>query len=129
MVSRYKTMISILKIWLQCNYRFLSNITYLFHQMPGILTLPHKVLQDGCEKLFRAIFIIFELIGGRFEFLGVFVQAEVGKVHIQVLYVCVIWFFVVVGTESCKAFVVKVSFNGVDTADEDVKSQVKFLFV
>lgn len=49
--------------------------------------------------------------------------------HIEILDICLIWFLVVMGTESGKTFVVEVSLHGVDSSDKYIESQVKFLFV
>lgn len=49
--------------------------------------------------------------------------------HVQILYILLVWLLVVVSTEPSKAFVAEVGFYWVDTSDQNVQSAVELLFV
>ena len=74
--------------------------------MSGVLAFSNQVFKNSCEKLFRRLIIILKLITWRFVFLGVLIQTEVSEMHIQIFDVGMIWFFIVVCTETCEAFII-----------------------
>ena len=70
-----------------------------------------------------------EFIGWCFVFLGVLIQTEVSEMHVKIFDVSMIWFLIVVCTETCETLVVKIGLNRINSPNKDIESEIKFLSI
>lgn len=69
------------------------------------------------------------MLARRLEPLRVFVETEIGQVHVVVLDVVCIGFLVIVRAKARKTFVAKVGLDRIDASDKYVQPTIKLLFV
>ena len=100
MVRTYEAMIGIFQVGLERYYCFLADVFDGFLEMANVLTLLNQIFQNTSIQLFRRFVISLELLPGCLESLRVFIQAKVGQMHVEVFYIVIVWFFVVVGAET-----------------------------
>ena len=129
MISTYETMISILQVWFEGDDSFLSNFSNSFLQISYVLTFTYQSFQNCRIQLFWWCLIILKLLAWCFEPLRILIQREISQMHIQILDIVVIWFFVIVCAESSKTLVAKICLNWINASDEDVNTAVELLLV
>lgn len=124
-----EAVVRVLQIGLQSYDGLLGHILDLLHEIPHVLPLAHKVLNDRRKELLGALVVILELLTGRLKPLRVLIEAEVCKMHVLIFDVVGIGFLVVVCAETRQTLIAQVSFNGIDSSNKYVETAIKLLLV
>jgi len=82
MIGINEAMICIFQVRLKSYDCLLSYVLYLLHQIICIFSSSFQILDDSCKQLFRRFVVVLELFTRSFEFLWIFIQREVGQMHI-----------------------------------------------
>lgn len=117
------------EIRLQGNYALLDCFLDLLLNFLYIMAFLFQGFPEGGKEPFRPLIILKKIFLRRLVVLGLLVERKVSKVHEHVFHVLRIWLPIVLGAKTSEALIAKISLDGVKPLDQNVQTEIEFLFV
>lgn len=115
------------KIRLKCDDTLLDGLLYLRLYILNIMSFFLQGFPEGCQQPLGPLVVLLEVLIWSLVVLRLLVKREVGKMHEHILHVLGSGLPIVFSAKTCKTLVAKIGLYWVESFDQNIETQVKFL--